>query len=141
MSKPNALIASAKNHLATGILSKFIGRSQRSALAEVLRGEERAFFAEKLCKLAELINGMPHTYQQDGLGEKAIVYLHYFAGGAANWWITEKDMDGGTQQAFGKADLFGDGGELGYISIDEIVANNGELDLYWTPKTVGECKA
>lgn len=134
-------IPSAKNHLATGILRKFIGPAQRSALADILRGEEREYFAENLCALADLITTMPHTYQQDGMGGKATVHLHYFAGGRANWWITEKDMDGGTQQAFGKADLFGDGGELGYISIDEIVANGGEIDLYWTPKTLSECEA
>jgi hypothetical protein len=79
-----------------------------------------------------------------------VAYLHYFAGGQANWYITEKDKGcpddedyggpGGPpqQQAFGLADLFGDGGELGYISIAEILANRGELDLHWTPKPLSE---
>jgi hypothetical protein len=31
--------------------------------------------------------------------------------------------------------------ELGYISIEELVANGIELDLYWTPKTLAEVKA
>jgi hypothetical protein len=89
---------------------------------------------------------MPKTYDQDGKGNDAIVYLHYFAGGEANWWITEKDAGGpddepgtGQVQAFGLADL-GDGGELGYISIAEILECGGELDLYFRPTTLGEVK-
>ena len=35
-------------------------------------------------------------------------------------------------QAFGKADL-GHGGELGYISIVEIIKCGAELDLHWQP--------
>jgi hypothetical protein len=30
--------------------------------------------------------------------------------------------------------------ELGYISIAELVANNVELDLYFTPRTLAEVK-
>lgn len=43
-------------------------------------------------------------------------------------------------QAFGLADLFGDGGELGYISIEELKSVDAEFDLYWTPKTLREIK-
>jgi hypothetical protein len=50
----------------------------------------------------------------------------------------DAEADKGRQvQAFGLADLFGDGGELGFISIEEILENGGELDFYWTPKTLG----
>ena len=124
-------------------LSHFIGHAQRRALAVGLRGEEADFFREKIAEYAERILTMPKTYEQDGQGENAIVSLHYFAGGQANWWITEKDADTdgeGQHQAFGLADLFGDGGELGYISIVELVANGAELDLYWTPKPLRACR-
>lgn len=76
--------------------------------------------------------------------------LHYFAGGQANWWITEKDAgsaddapeDKGKQlQAFGLADLFGDGGELGHISIQEILECGGELDFHFVPRTLGEIRS
>jgi hypothetical protein len=90
---------------------------------------------------------MPKTGEQDGKGEQATAYLHYFAGGQASWYITEKDAgspddDPGTGQiqAFGLADLFGDGGELGYISIAEILENGGELDFHFTPKTLAEIR-
>jgi hypothetical protein len=135
----NEAITLAQRNL-RGILAKFIGRSQRGALTECLRGEEREYFADMLNALTDRIESMPVTYQQDGLGAEAIVYLHYFTGGRASWFITEKDKDGGTEQAFGKADLYGDGGELGYISIDELTANNVEIDLHWTPKPLKECK-
>lgn len=135
------IIAEAKRHLTTGELSRFIGRSQKSVLADALRGEEREWFAETIRELASRIARMHVTYQQDGKGDEAIVHLRYFYGGRATWLITEKDMDGGTQQAFGRADLYGDGGELGYISIDELVANDVEIDLHWTPKPMREAVA
>jgi hypothetical protein len=120
-------------------------------VADACRGEEKQFFFDKMVELADLIANMPKTYDQDGKGEEAIAYLHYFAGGQASWWIMEKDKgspddgkDGNPpnmqQQAFGLADLFGDGGELGYISIEEILANGGELDFHFTPKTLKEIR-
>ena len=133
-------------------LEYFMGPLQRRCVIENFRGEERQYFYDLMCELAERVRTMPHSYQQDGAGEDAIAYLHYFAGGQANWWITEKDkgsaddgLDGNPpneqQQAFGRADLFGDGGELGYISIAEILACNGELDFHFTPKTLRELRA
>ena len=113
----------------------FIGNSQAQALGFALRGEERQFFQDKLSTIAALIDSMPKTYEQDGKGDQAIVSLHYFAGGLANWYITERDMEPEQLQAFGLADL-GYGGELGYINLRELTGNGAELDLYWTPKTL-----
>ena len=42
-------------------------------------------------------------------------------------------------QAFGYADI-GYGPEAGYISIEELLENDVELDLYWTPRPWGEVK-
>src|SRR3989442_851268 len=80
------------------------------------------------------------THDKHSKGDAAIVYLHYF-NGSMDWYITEKDMEaGGQHQAFGLAD-FGDGGELGYISIVELIRNHVELDLYWTPCTLAHIRA
>jgi len=137
------------------VLDGFIGPSQLHAVGAACRGEEKQFFFDKLVELAQIVSTMPKTYEQDGKGEDAIAYLHYFAGGQASWWITEKDAGceddydptsvnyenrGKQLQAFGLADLFGDGGELGYISIEEILANGGELDFHFTPKTLKEIR-
>ena len=121
-------------------LKPFMNHGQKSGLLLGMRGEESAFFDDQVSKLAEIIKTMPKTYQQDSKGDNAVVYLHYFLGGA-NWYITEKDKLGeGTTQAFGLADIFQDGGELGYIRIDELVSDEigAELDLHWVPKTLGE---
>lgn len=115
---------------------KYICTSQMNAMLDGIRGEEGDFFRGKFVELARLFASMPKTYQQDGLGDKAVVHLHYFKG-AADWFITERDKEVVQYQAFGLADLFGDGGELGYISIVELIQNGVELDLYWTPKTLG----
>jgi len=124
------------------VLQPFIGRSQMSCLADACRGEEKQFFFDRLCELAALVQAMPKTYDQDGLGDKAVAHLHYFTG-SCDWWITEKDKETadepGQHQAFGLAS-FGDEPELGYISIVELLANGAELDLYWTPKTLGEIR-
>lgn len=107
-------------------------------------GEEAAFFVDMIFALAARIVKMPKTYEQDGKGEEAIAYLHYFAGGSASWWITERDVSSQPgemdRQAFGLADLFRDGGELGYISIAELLENEAELDLYFEPKPLREVR-
>src|SRR6185437_1364050 len=114
------------------------------ALHLCLQGEEKQFFISKLAELAEMIAGMPVTYQQEGKGDEATVYLHYFAGGQASWYITEKDVETadepGQHQAFGIADL-GDGPEFGYISIVELMQCGAEIDLYFTPCTLRELNA
>ena len=122
-------------------LRYFMSIQQINAMVEGCRdSEESQFFFDKIVETAELIDVMPKTYEQDGKGENAVVYLHYFRGGM-DWYITEKDIGDTDQpddhkqyQAFGIANL-GYGGELGYISIKELIENNIELDLHFTPRT------
>ncbi len=120
-------------------LRRFAPSSQIDALYEGIRGEEGEFFKAKIFEMSKLISAMPKTYEQEGKGDQAVVHLHYFKGGC-DWFITEKDVETpeepGQYQAFGLADL-GYGGELGYISIVELIRNGVELDLYWTPVTLG----
>ena len=119
-------------------LRRFLSRSQLSVLGDNCYGEERQFFIDKIVEMADLIRTMPKTYEQDGKGDDAVVYLHYFLGNM-DWYITEKDMEVEQYQAFGLADL-GYGAELGYICIAELVEAGAELDLYFTPKTLREVK-
>lgn len=121
----------------------FMGKHQYDFVRQLMQGEEGDYFKEKMIELAGIINAMPQTYESDGRGTEAIAHLHYFAGGQANFYITERhkgsddDEPKGVQhQAFGLADLFGDGGELGYISLPEIFESRGELDFHWTPKSI-----
>lgn len=121
-------------------MNKWMSEAQNKAVIDGLMGEEWQFFADKMKELAATIANMPKTYDQDGKGEEAIAHLHYFRG-SGDWYITEKDMEGvGTEQAFGLADLYGDGGELGYISIQELREAGVELDFHFTPKAVREVR-
>lgn len=118
----------------------FVPVAQLKTMISCLRGEERAFFREKLREVEATVQAMPVTYQQSELGEEAVVHLHYFLGGG-DWWVTEKDVEGGTPQAFGLVDM-GHGPELGYISIDELVKVRGmQLDLHWQPVTLAQLRA
>jgi hypothetical protein len=123
-------------------LREFMSHNQLNVIVNAMRGEEKQFFFNKACELAELINNMPVTYEQDGKGDKAIAFLHYFRGNM-DWYITEKDKgspeDQRQVQAFGLADL-GYGRELGYISIVELLENQIELDMYFTPTELGNIK-
>lgn len=128
------------------VLREFIPREQGLALNEICRTKEgREEMAEPLTRLVATVQAMPKTYDQENLGEEAVVHLHYFTGGC-DWWITEKDMDTdgeGQVQAFGYADL-GDpqNAELGYISIKELCeVRTMNVDLYWTPITLRELVA
>jgi hypothetical protein len=124
-------------------LNDYIGPRQMNAITMYLRGEEGEHFENKLEEYAERARTMPKTLEQDGKGDEAIVYLHYFHPNGFDWYVTEKDMGDGTgdttqYQAFGYADMGYP--ELGYISILELISNNVELDLFWTPRTLGEVK-
>jgi len=91
----------------------------------------------------ELGKKIPPLYSQDGKGDEAIVYAHYFNPyGVGEWWILEWD---GKDEMFGYADLGFP--ELGYISLSELenVSIGGmelpiERDLHWREKTLGEVK-
>jgi len=129
-------------------INRFIPKKQKAALIPLLKddSEEHEFFREMIFELSERIRKMPHTYQTDGQGDKAIAYLHYFIGGS-DFYITEKDMGKEQLQAYGLSVLNGDWqmSEMGYISIEEIKdITKGilfcDLDLYWTPKSIAEIK-
>jgi hypothetical protein len=122
---------------ATDDLRQFIGKQQLAVMREACKGEERAWFVTRMVGLAALIHAMPKTYEQDGKGDQAVAHLHYFTG-SMDWYITECDVDTdgeGQIQAFGLANL-GYGGELGYISIAELIEHGAELDLHFQPTTL-----
>lgn len=130
-------------------LNHFIGRDQLSVMKSACRGEEGQYFRDMIATLKKTISAMPQTYQTDGQGDEAVVALHYFKGGC-DWYITERDAGapddvcpGVQHQAFGFACLNGDSenAALGYISIQELIENGVELDLYYKPETIGDIKA
>lgn len=119
--------------------ARFLSVQQLHIIQCNVNGEEGNFFLNKMAELVNLFKTMPKTYEQDGKGDEAIVSLHYFKNGM-DWYITERDQEEMQYQAFGLADLGIGQPELGYISIEEITDNGAEIDLHWTPKTLGEVK-
>lgn len=130
-------------------LNQFIGRDQLAALRSGCRGEEGNFFREMMIDLKNKIATMPKTYETEEQGDEAIATLHYFLGGS-DWYIIERDagspddeVPGIQAQTFGFACLNGytEDAELGYISIQELIENGVELDLYYEPEKIGDIKA
>ncbi|MDA8154250.1 MAG: zincin-like metallopeptidase domain-containing protein [Acidithiobacillus sp.] len=128
----------------------FLGVRQAAVTDELLGGEEKAFFSDKMRELQEILRQMPATYESDGLpdGERP-VSLRYFGPNGAQWFIIEKDRGDPENegpgfprqiQAFGLADLGMGYPEMGYISIPEITRAGAELDYHFTPTTLLEIK-
>lgn len=114
-------------------LHNFISTRQLEVILLASHAEEKAFFIDKLIELETTINTMPKIYDQDGLGENAIAYLHYFTN-SFDWYITERDVTDKQLQAFGLAIVHTP--ELGYISIQELIEHHAELDIHFTPTTL-----
>lgn len=120
--------------------SKFIPKIQTKVIKCAYLSEDGQAISDAVKNLTKTINSMPVTYEQDGMKDNAVAFLHYFTGGM-DWYITELDMEDGVTQAFGLTNI-GHGYELGYISITELCSLPGvEVDLHWTPKTLREIKA
>jgi hypothetical protein len=106
-----------------------------------LRGEEKEYFHAKVTELKTTWRTMPRLREQDGKGDAAIAYLHYFYGGS-DWWITERgeSLD---DNAFGFVCLNGEieFAELGYISLADIATHGAELDFHFAPTTIRAIKA
>ncbi|BBP46330.1 hypothetical protein THMIRHAS_17030 [Thiosulfatimonas sediminis] len=135
----------------SNLFCSFLPKGQASFLLEVIGRDEGQFFKDKVRELNDIVDSMPGIYGQDGLGDQAIIYLHYFGGGC-DWYITEKDVENPGEeqltiakdqcQAFGFSNL-GDpqNSEFGYIPISELREHPIiELDFHWEPKTVAEVK-
>jgi hypothetical protein len=61
-------------------LRGFIGTAQLQTIGQISYSEERQFMFEKLAELTGIIATMPKTYETDGQGNQAMVFLHYFIG-------------------------------------------------------------
>lgn len=133
-------IPTPMSHAATAArsLARFINPQELEVLGNCCRGEEREYFKSKLVELAGIVDSMPVTYQTNGQCDQAIVWLHYF-NQDCDWYIVERDCEEEQLQAFGLCCIWED--ELGYVSIKELVDAGVELDLYWTPRSLGQVKA
>ena len=71
-------------------LAPFITRGQWHTLWKLCQqGEEHAYFRQMVQDLTTRIEAMPQTYEQDGLGLRAVAHLHYFTP-AFDFYITPR---------------------------------------------------
>lgn len=98
-------------------------------------------FEDARIRINELVANCPKTYETEEIEtNKKLAQLHYFRGGS-DWYIIEKDSETEQLQAFGYVILNGDteNAEFGYINIEE-VKKYAEIDLYWTPISLGKIR-
>jgi len=123
-------------------LKTFINPQQLQMLKELVNdeaGEEFEHFNSIAADITKTVNTMPKTYDTEDVTDPK-AYLHYFMGGW-DWYIIERDMYAEQNQAFGLVKSpYTPSGELGYISIPEILGVNAELDYYYTPQTLSQLK-
>jgi len=134
-------------------LRPFVGVSQLTALSALAQSsEEKEFFVAKLQEYADRVQNTPKPHGQNTV-EDPIVYLHFF-GRNYDAWVTERDYLPGEiedpdndysqqSQAFAFCSFGGPkdrDAELGFVSIQELIENGIELDLYWTVKPLSEVR-
>ena len=111
-----------------------MSKTQQRVLEDILRGEEREFFREKLKELGEIWSNMPNLRGQEGAGDEAIAYLHYFKGDF-HIYVTERDPE--SLEVFGLMGRIGcRDRKKGYQSLENITEMDFELDLHFTPRTL-----
>lgn len=121
------------------LAAKFMPRHQK----QLVQGYPDEDKEQILSGIEKNLKKLGDYRSQDGLGDKAMVYAHYFYG-QTDQFITETDFKDGNEFLFGFTILNGDTrfAELGAISLEELVENKKiELDFYWEPVTLGEAKA
>ena len=116
-------------------LKKWINPQQLAAFRLLARSEEAQAYWEIKKEIRETLDNMPKTYDTEDQSDP-MVHLHYFYG-SWDWYLTEKDLNEEQNQAFGLVvSPYCPNGELGYISIPEILKVNAELDFYFTKKPI-----
>lgn len=90
----------------------------------------------------KLEKALPPLNSQDGKGDDAIAYAHYFHPLSSwDWYATEYDMNDRLFFGF----VFGNDEEWGYFSLTEMEETRVhgvrmEWDLHFTPRTIREIK-
>jgi hypothetical protein len=90
-----------------------------------------------LREMLKIISSMPALNETDGQGDSAVAQLHYFTPNA-DFYFTELDRESVELPGFGLA-IISDA-DLGYMNLQEVLANGAELDLHWTPQTIAEIR-
>jgi hypothetical protein len=128
--------------VAARVLRPYMSRGQMIVLTTASHGGEGIFALELFVKMASNVEAMPSVLVNGQDGANAEAHLHYFYGGS-DWYILEKNWDGGVDRAYGFVVLNGDmqNAEYGYVDIGDLVARGANLDLYFKTQTIAEVLA
>lgn len=128
------------------IVSQWMSPAQYNVLSLCKRGEESAAFQEIERRLIDNIQKCPTTYQQDGLGDNAIVFLHYFNSNN-DYYIFETDVgckDNSPNQFQSQMMALKKEGNndfrYGYIGLSTLLRMGCELDFYFKPQKIADIK-
>lgn len=122
-------------------LRGFIGPRQSACLRILLGGAEGDRFRDKLAEISERIRRMPAVHES---GRSQMAHLRYQLNNY-ECLLVEKDIAFPDEdpadyqaQAYGFCRFHPHRGELGYVSLPEILAGGALLDLRFTPMPVDE---
>ena len=114
-------------------LANFINAEQLACINDLIANSDEAiFYVDLLNQVVAKAQAIPALYAQDG-NTDPVAHMHYF-NSYSDFYICEIEGD----RAFGQVDL-GNGPELGYISMSEMLQNKLELDLYFDPTPLSIC--
>lgn len=119
------------------VREKLVPRQQVGFLMEM---DDPMESRDMLLNVVKAYQHIPSLYKQDGKGNNAVAYLHYFVGGI-DWWVTEYDRS--TGKMFGLSNLNNDW-TLGYFDVSFFKDNElspfqkPELDFYFKYQTINE---
>ena len=119
------------------VKEKLVPSQQVSFLMEM---DDPIEVRDMLSNVVQAYQDIPSLYNQDGKGNNAVAYLHYFVGGV-DWWVTEYDRSTGIM--FGLSSLNNEW-NLGYFNVSFFKNNDlspfqkPELDFYFKYQTLNE---
>jgi hypothetical protein len=115
------------------LLVTLTGERQRAELLHFLEGEEPQYYEDLLTKLDTEWQATPENNAPSG--RDAIAHLHYTRG-TEEFWIVEKGAT--ADRCCWGITATDDGVTLCYFQLKELLEVDADLDLYFTPVTVGE---
>jgi len=123
-------------------ISPYISNKQAKEIALSLRGENKADMMKQIVSVAEVIEKIAISPEQNGLNDQATVFLHYKLHNW-HWYITERVDGERIDQAFGYVILATDRKrrlQFRNISIMDLISHGCELDLTFSPQAVSTIK-
>lgn len=133
--KQQNIIASAV--AAVPLVRKFTPPSQMREIIAGTQGVERDKYLKILADFGNRIFNMPASGAKAAPLADEIAQLHYRVG-LYNWYVTRKGPENPVENAVVFVTAPGVTESIGFISVQEILASGGELDLSFKPQPLSK---